>query len=720
MLGSLESRRGLIIALILFLGTLAIVGRITGNDFISYDDGIYVTENPHVNSGLSLANVTWAFRTGHGGNWHPLTWISHMLDVQLFGLRPGWHHASSLLLHALNGVLLFYLFQRMTGAMWPSAFVAALFAWHPLHVESVAWASERKDVLSAFFFLLTLIFYQRFARSKRMIPTGERNPSSPPGTGTAGAKTASLNYALSLISFAAGLMSKPMLVTVPFVLLLLDYWPLRRFGPETQIAPEPSAVGEDPAGGQRWVPGFPLLIEKLPFLVLAIISCFVTVLVQKAEGAVVTVDEFSFWERLGNALHAYALYLGKTVWPTGLSLFYPLHADDRWGPALAAALLLVGVSVLAGWQARKRPHLLAGWFWFLGMLVPVIGLVQVGMQSMADRYSYLPLIGIFAMAGFEAFNAINTWKISRESAGLTAAAILAVCAALTFRQAGFWRDSEAIFGHTLQVTRDNYIALNNHALAMMQKGRVAEAASEFQAAVDLQPKLDAARCGLGEAYMQQGKFEAAAEQFEAALALKPRDLAARLQMGVLLGRQGKLEEAAAVFAEILREHPDDIGARNNWGNVLALQGKNEEARGQFLEAVRLKPNHVNAFNNLAICSRKLGRIDEAIRWYRKALRIKPDFVEAMNNLAWILATSREERYRNGGEAMNLAMKVCELTRYQNPVALLTLAAAYAEAGQFTEASSFIQTARQLAPNGPLALRSQEMLALFQAGKPYRE
>jgi hypothetical protein len=376
-----HQRRNSLICLFLAGITLALFWPLTNHDFVSYDDGIYIIDNPHVNTGLSWSNVSWAFRTGYAGNWHPLTWISHMLDVQLFGLRPGWHHFVNLLFHASNTVLLFLLLNRMTGSTWRSAFVAALFGWHPLHVESVAWAAERKDVLSGLFFMLTLLAYVKYARSVERNAEQKsevRNPK--PETNPKGkTRRAGIVYCLAVGLFALGLLSKPMLVTLPFVLLLLDFWPLHRF----QLASTTSLH-------HSTSPTLRLVSEKLPFFTLTIVSSVATFIAQKGGGAVVPIKVLSFSDRLENAIVACAGYLAKMVWPAKLSLLYPLRADVPLGAVLVSVALLLAITAWTLWRVRNSPHLFVGWFWYLGMLVPVIGLVQVGMQQMADRYTYLP------------------------------------------------------------------------------------------------------------------------------------------------------------------------------------------------------------------------------------------------------------------------------------------------------------------------------------------
>jgi tetratricopeptide (TPR) repeat protein len=399
---------------------------------------------------------------------------------------------------------------------------------------------------------------------------------------------------------------------------------------------------------------------------------------------------------------------------------YPFEGDIPTAAVIFSGAVLVAVTAWVVWCFRSRPYLAVGWFWFLGMLVPVIGLVQVGMQRMADRYTYLPLIGLFVMLAWAIPERLGRWRLSRGLLATAASLVLAACVPATSRELSHWKDSEHLFGHALEIAPANYIALDNYGRALLKQHKLAEAVQSFTTAVALHPDLDASRCGLGAALMEQGKYEAAADQFARVLELQPDHVAARLQLGIILGRQGKLAEAAEAFARVLRLHPEDAGAHNNLGNVLAQQGKHEEAARQFEETVRLKPDHAGALNNLAISCKKLGRISEAISHYREAMRVQPESVEAINNLAWLLAAHPDAQFRNGAEAVQLATRACELTKYQNPVALTTLAAAHAETGQFQTAVSFAEQAQELAKGGQGALagRLSAMIEAFRAGRSY--
>jgi protein O-mannosyl-transferase len=683
--------RTALICLVLSGATLVTFWPLTGFDFVNYDDTAYVSENPHVLAGLSLASAGWAFRTSCLGNWHPVTMLSHMLDVQLFGLNPGWHHFTSLCFHVANTVLLLLLLSRMTRRVWPSAVVAALFALHPLHVESVAWVSERKDVLSTFFGLLSLWAYERYAEKSVVSsqwavvshqasvishqPSGIRSQeaeSSIAEHATRNTQHALLFYLFSLSFFALSLMSKAMFVTLPFLMLLLDYWPLRRLELKTQ--------------NSRLKTLRPLLLEKLPFIALSVVATGVSVLLLSQAGATNEVGDVGLGIRLARSFVAYQYYLVKLFWPANLAVPYLRPAQWPVWEALSWAALVGALSIGAVGQGRRRPYLLVGWFWFLGMLVPVIGLVPVGAHAMADRYTYFPLVGLFIALVWAATEVRPGGRRRRAALAAVGGGVLLLCAVGTGRQLRYWRDSETLFLHTLEVTGGNYVAHNGLGLHLFKRGEVAEAISHYEAALQINPLYDDAHSNLGRALADQGRYDEAVAHFETALSVRP----------------------------------DDVRTRNNLGSVLVRQGREAAAARQFEEAVRLQPDHPGAHNNLAICCRKLGRTGEAITHYREALRLQPDFLEPLNNLAWMLATCPEAQFRNGAEAVQLATRACELTRYQSPVPLATLAAAFAEVDQFPEAIAYGERAQELAKGQPPALTAHlsAMLKAFRAGRPY--
>ena len=556
--------RGLLICLCLTTVIMAVYWPVYNFEFVGYDDDQYVTDNRHVQDGLTSENLLWALSTRQTANWHPLTWVSLILDCRLFGMWAGGYHLVNVLLHVVNTLLLFAVFNRMTAAPWRSAFVASLFALHPLHVESVAWVAERKDVLSTCFLLLTIWAYIRYIER----PTGWR-------------------YLSTLGLYALGLMSKPMGVTLPFVLLLLDYWPLGR----TRWAKP--ATGESVKAPPRQ-----LLKEKLPFLALAAVSCVVTYWAQQAGGTVVPMVNLSLRMRIANALLSYVGYMGQTFWPTRLAVFYPLH-EMLPAAVMGAAVGLVGITAVVIWRARRAPWLATGWFWYLGMLVPVIGLVQVGAQSMADRYTYVPLIGLFIMLCWS----VPCGEIRRRNlkpvASVVAAAVLMVCVVLSVVQVRYWKDTATLFDHALKVTRDNWLA----------------------------------HCNLGMALAQAGRIEEAIGQYQQALRIEPDCADAHYNLGVFLSQTGRIEEAIWHYGQAVRLKPDDADAHNNLGLALQQVGKIENAISHYEQALRINPDDVEVHCNLGMALAQAGRIEEAIGHYEQALRIKPDLVAAQKSLA---------------------------------------------------------------------------------------
>jgi len=595
-----------IVIILLVAMTTAAYWQVRTHAFVFYDDQEYIVENRHVQAGLTGSSARWAFTATYASNWHPFTWLSHMADRQFFGDGPAGPHLVNLFLHVLNSVLLLLLLQRMTGGFWQSAFVAALFALHPLHVESVAWAAERKDVLSGLFFLLTLLAYVRYA---------ER-----PGAA---------RYLASLGLFGVGLMAKPMLVTMPLVLLLLDYWPLKRF------AVAALRTGAQVSSGQLLRR---LLMEKMPFFLLSALSSFATLTAQR--GAMASMEHLPLFSRFGNALISYAGYLKKMVWPMDLAVFYPLApGDDLWKVAAAAALLVL-VTAFAARLSANRGYLLVGWLWYLVMLVPVIGIVQVGLQSMADRYTYLPLIGVFIMAAWGLDDIVSRWPRVRAVAVTSAVIALVLLSGLTWSQAGTWKDTYSLFSRCAAVTKDNYLALDvlgnilvkqdrpGEALVLLQKaaelngydaeiqhnigmalsrlGRNVEAESHIRHAVLLNPNYARAYHDLGILIARRDDPLAAAKVFREAVRIEPDNPDFRYDLGVSLVDAGQLDEAIAEYAEVLKEEPDHTKAHSNMGVALARQGKMNEAIEHFSHAIELSPDDENAHRNLELARRMLN------------------------------------------------------------------------------------------------------------------
>lgn len=686
---TLRARR--VIALVLGFGTLMLFWPTGGHGFILLDDAGYVRLNVHVLRGLSWDGVKWAFTTGEMSNWHPLTWLSHMLDCSLFGVNPGAHHLMSAALHALNSVLLFQLAIQLTGATWRSAFVAALFAWHPLHVESVAWISERKDVLSGLFFMLTLLSYVAYVR----------NPNV-------------WRYGLTALLLVLGLMAKPMLVTLPFVMLLLDWWPLNR-----TATPSPERVQ---ARASR-AAVLKLLLEKVPFFALVAAASVVTLLVQRQGKAVVSMNVFSFGDRLGNALVSYVEYLAKLFWPVKLAVFYP-HPGARafWLVALAAAVLLaISAGVLV--NARKRGYLLTGWLWFLGTLVPVIGLVQVGDQALADRYTYLPFIGVSFMLAWGA--AELAAKRPQAAPGVVALgwALPVAWLACTTMQLRHWQDNETLFTHARAVTQNNYVADTIVARMLMSRGQLEEARACLASALRARPTYGQALAAMGELHAAQGKFDDAIRFFAEALRLEPYLSDTQNAWGGALLAQGKPQEALEHFIVATRLDPTLAEADFNRGLAYRQLRRPVEAAEAFRRALRSQPQNLPARFALADCLAETGAAREALAWLQPVAQARPGDIDALHRIAWILATSSDGSVRNGGEAVTLAARACELSAYRHAASLSALAAAYAEVGRFDDALATARKAEEFATrSGETDLLEviRRAKATFEKRAPYRE
>jgi tetratricopeptide (TPR) repeat protein len=583
----------------------------TRNRFVNFDDNLYVTENPQVQQGLSWAGLAYAFRGTISANWHPLTCLSHMADCQFFGLNPWGHHLTSVLLHAADTALLFLVFQVMTGARWRSFALAALFGLHPLRVESVAWVSERKDVLSTLFWLLTMLAYVKYVLSA----PAEDKPNGKPEA----IRTSRAWYVGALILFLLGLMSKPMLVTLPFALLLLDYWPLNRW----------------PAKSWRAI-----VLEKLPFFVLALGSSLTTLLVQRHAGAVAQV--LPLGARLGNAVVAYVRYLGKLFWPSNLCVAYP-HPDQWPGATIAGCtLLLLIITALALWQLKIRSYFATGWCWYLGTLVPVIGLVQVGQQSIADRYTYIPTIGILWAVVWAASECARRVPRAAPVVQFVGAAAVVACIPVTRIQLGYWADSESLFGRAAAVTKDNWVAYGNLAKALADKGKIDEAIAEYRKVLQLRPDEPIASNGLAVLLGKRGKADESIRLLDQVLKRHPNDAPTHNNLGMLLAGAGRADDAIAQFHTAVAIQPDFADAQHNLGILLSTKGRFEEAVGHYEQAICLQPNFVKARKNLAIALFRLGRLDDAIAQLQEAVRLQPDYAEARGRLDALLAMKRSQ------------------------------------------------------------------------------
>jgi protein O-mannosyl-transferase len=638
---SAVSQRFLLICIALVVAISAVYFQVLQHPFMNIDDKSYVTNNPYVSNGINLRSVVWAFASSHSGNWHPVTWLSHMLDVQLFGLNPHGHHFTNLFLHSIATLLVLFLFSKFTGLLWRSAFVAAMFALHPLHVESVAWIAERKDVLSAACFGSTLLFYFKYAKSG----------SSPA-------------YWLAGLSFVIGLMSKPMLVTVPVVMLLLDYWPLDRYrlhhGRDVD-APAATFVA--------------LLKEKIPFFLASLASSAVTVYAQQKAGAVTAVKAVSVCHRIENALLAYVAYLWKTIWPLHLAVYYPLKSSFPLWQVAASLALLIAVSVAVFKSRRTHPYLVVGWGWFLIMLVPVIGIVQVGDQAMADRYSYLPSIGLFIMAAWGVPDLLRARPQRRLIAPALAGFVIAAMSVLSWQQVGFWRDDITLFRHALAETSDNYFVHNvlglaladakqkdeaivelkeslriysnyaeahiNLGMLLAQKGDLAAATSEFRTATALDPNDPDGHKYLGTALLAQGDRSGAVREYQRASQLEPNSADCHFRLGQALAQTGDSGAAVREFRAALQINPQNVTFHNHLGLTLASRGDLTAAIQEFRASVAIDPTSPGTHNNLGYALASIGDLDGAIQEYRAALSIDPAAVQTRNNLEALLAKRKK-------------------------------------------------------------------------------
>ena len=569
--GLFSSRIHYWICLILVLSMLTVYGQVKDFEFINYDDDLYVVENRHVQRGLSRQNMVWAFKTDHAANWHPVTWLSHLLDVQLHGLNAGAHHLTNLMFHIINTLLLFFTLRKMTGTLWRSAFVAALFALHPLHVESVAQVAGRKDVLSTFFWILTILGYTRYVKR--------------PGV---------LRYGAVLLCFMLGLMAKPMLVTLPFVLLLLDYWPLQRVrsgGPADET---------NKLAGRKTVSG--LIGEKLPLFVLVAASGVITFVVQSKGGAVGSLVQYPFMVRVANALVSYVRYMAKTLWPTKMAIFYPHPGMWPFWQTAGAFVLLLVISIGVIMAMRSRPYLMVGWLWYLGTLVPVIGLVQVGAQAMADRYTYVPLIGLFVVVAWGGYDLSAKWRYRERGLALLSIVSLSALLTVAWLQTGYWCNTREIFSHAIRVTSNNLIAHNNLGMALKEEGRIEEAILHYRQALKVDSNYAYAHNNWGNALSYQRKYTEAAEHYKKAIDIDPQYAKAYYNLGNISMQQSRTNEAIGYYEAALRIDPYYPGAHNNIGTALARLGRVDEAIAHFRKAVQTSPGDLVALNNLKILS----------------------------------------------------------------------------------------------------------------------
>jgi protein O-mannosyl-transferase len=557
----------ILLSVILVTVTLAVFMQTADHQFINYDDPGYITANPVVKSGLTAAGFSWAFTTTAMSNWHPLTWLSHMVDVQMFGLDPRGHHLTSVVIHAASVLLLFLLLAWISQTLWQSFAVAALFALHPLHVESVVWVAERKDVLSSLFWLLTILFYARFVK-----------------------KRGNSSYICALLFFMAGLMTKPMLVTLPLVMLLLDYWPLNRFGDMQSGKLNPTFLN-------RCIFLLTLVKEKVPFLLLSLLSAIVTIYVQHKGGSIVSLDREPVELRIGNALIAYIKYIGLMFWPHDLAVLYPFPSSlPLWQP-IGAGCLLVTLSLAVIFLRKRFPYLITGWFWYLVTLLPVIGLVQVGSQALADRYTYIPLTGLFILCCWLITDLMKGWRHRQVMLGVLAGVVIVTLTSVTWRQIGYWKDNLSLYQHTLAVTTGNFLILNNFATALEEQGRFDESMAMFQQALNIKPDHAEALYNLGRLYLQDlNRPQEALQFFARAIAVKPDYTDAYVNMSVAYNNLGQYKETVRLLEQVNKTVGDRADSHNNLaiayirlGNMSAAQRELETVRRlDFLMSLRLE------------------------------------------------------------------------------------------------------------------------------------
>jgi tetratricopeptide (TPR) repeat protein len=610
----------LFICLFLTSITLAAYWQVRHNEFINLDDDLYVTDNSYVCKGLTAEGIVWAFTSIHKGHWHPITWISHMLDYNLYGLNPSGHHMTNLLFHLANTVLLFLLLRQMTASFWRSGFVAALFALHPLHVESVAWVAERKDVLSAFFWILAMWAYLYYVEKPKIN-----------------------RYLLVVSCFLLSLMSKPMAVTLPFVLILLDLWPLGRL----RLGRKGNGLNPSSSYSMNAVPrNLPfvhLVREKIPLFFLAAALSLFTILAHWGSGAVSSLDKLPLEIRIGNALVSYVKYIEKMLWPDRLAVLYPHPIVLPLWEVLGAALSLVIISVVLTLIGRKHPYYIFGWLWYLGTLLPVIGLVQAGPQAMADRFTYIPMIGLFIIVIFAISDSLKGWRYNKLAFVASGTLLFLVLIISTILQVQIWRNSVTLFSHTLRVTDNNSIIHNNLGVTLARQGKDQEAVVHYRKALETNPFYADAHDNLGALLARQGKDQEAIVHFMETLRIKPDRVEAHNNLGVILARQGKVQEAIAHFAKAVSLNPDYAEAHFNLGSLLVQQGRNKEAVLYFEEACRIKPKKDKIHNSLAAALAAIGRTEEAITHYNQALQINPGNTDAHYNLGSLLTLQGKDQ-----------------------------------------------------------------------------
>lgn len=578
------------ICFFLVLAVVAVYWPVINYEFVKYDDNTYIEVNPSIKSGFTLQNIRWAFTSGYASNWHPVTWLSHTLDYQLFGTWAGGHHLVNVLFHIANTLLLFIILLRLTGTLWASAFAAALFGIHPLHVESVAWVAERKDVLSTLFWMLTILAYSHYGKRQKWT-----------------------TYLLTLIFFILGIMAKPMVVTLPFVLLLLDYWPLER----------KISLG--------------LLVEKIPFFAISAVSSVITFLVQRSGGSVSSIDTYSLKVRIGNSIISYIAYIWKMFWPTDLAVLYP---HPRYNLPITkvtiCAILLLLLTVCFIYFFRRRKYMTVGWLWYLGTLVPVIGMVQVGAQSMADRYTYIPLIGLFIIIAWAANDLLAKKPSLKIHTTIAGCVILLSLMAVASIQVRYWENNSTLFEHTLSVTKNNYIIHNNYANILSEQGNIPKAIEQFEAALKIRPNSAETQNNLGNFKVKIGKLDEAIQHYKLAIELKPNAPVSYYNMGLALAQKGNHDEAITAYQDTVQLDPNYIDAINMLASEMNKKGDTEQAIQYYKKSIKINPEDIIAHGQLGLILAKEGKFDEAMQEFRFVLKRQPKDAEMQYNLGFLL------------------------------------------------------------------------------------
>jgi protein O-mannosyl-transferase len=674
-----QKRINIIICAGLIAATLIAYEPIRHNSFITYDDDVYVTNNPQVTSGITWKSLGEAFTRPHFFMWHPLTTISHMLDCEIFALNPAGHHFTSLLLHILNALLLFWIMKNLSSSIWLSAFIAGVFALHPMQVESVAWAAERKTVISGLFWLLTMAAYIYYTKR--------------PGF---------WRYLLVFAVYGLCIMTKPVVVTLPFALLLLDYWPLERIGKQKTPL--------------NW-----LIIEKIPLLILSVILSVTTFMAQNKGGSVIALENIPLMSRIGNMFISYISYIRKIIWPSDLAVIYPYHSTSiRDANTIVCIILFSILTFLSVYIFRRRKYVAFGWLWFVGTLVPVIGLIQSGAQAMANRYMYIPMLGLLVITGWVIKEAIVNRPRIRIAATIAGMSALLSLLILTRLQVGHWQNTLTLFDYTLKATKNNYVAENCYGCALFDAGRVNEAMLHLNKSMAINPLFCDARCNIGKAFLKEGKLNEAISCFNEVLRQNKDFTDAHYNLAIALGRQKKYDEAIEHLAKVLQLNSTYPEAYNKIGLALQSADRPDEAIKYLNEGLKISKDR-EIYASLGSAYIQAGKYDLAAENLTKAIELKPDSVDALNKLAWLFAAVDNVSIHNAQKGIEFAQRGCELTGYNDPMLLDTLAVAYASAGRFDEAKATAEKALSIAKKKGLdnmAADIQNRIKLYQAGQPY--